>query len=336
MTLIFIYLIGALGLSFLCSILEAVLLSTPISFIAMKENEGVKYAKLLREYKTNSDRPIAAILSLNTIAHTIGAAGVGAQATEIFGEEYFGIVSAILTILILVLSEIIPKNIGATQWRKLALPAAQIIHAMVILCYPLVILSEYITKLTTPKNKPKAVSREEVSAMVNVGVEEGVIKTKENRVIQSFLKLVNVRAEEIMTPKSVVASTSQNITLEEFYNNKDLTSFSRIPVYHNDKRYITGYVLRDTALENLTEDKFNIRLSELARPILTFKPSDAVSDIWEQLLSHKEHISVIVDKDGVMLGIVTMEDVIETMLGVEIVDENDIAEDMQLLAEMKG
>mgnify|MGYP003290872574 CR=1 FL=1 len=214
MTLIFIYLIGALGLSFLCSILEAVLLSTPISFIAMKENEGAKYAKLLREYKTNSDRPIAAILSLNTIAHTIGAAGVGAQATEIFGEEYFGIVSAILTILILVLSEIIPKNIGATQWRKLALPAAQIIRAMVILCYPLVILSEYITKLTTPKNKPKAVSREEVSAMVNVGVEEGVIKTKENRVIQSFL---NNTSNIILVVAGIMGDLDDQITFCHFY-----------------------------------------------------------------------------------------------------------------------
>lgn len=336
MILIFIYLIGALGLSFLCSILEAVLLSTPISFISMKESEGAKYAKLLRKYKTNSDRPIAAILSLNTIAHTIGAAGVGAEATEIFGEEYFGIVSAILTILILVLSEIIPKNIGATQWRRLALPAAQIIRTLIFICYPLVWLSEYITKLTTPKHKQKAVSREEVSAMVNVGVEEGVIKAKENRVIQSFLKLTSVRAEEIMTPVSVTATISQNATLGEFYENKEIASFSRIPVYHNDKRYITGYVLRDTALENLTEDKFNIKLSELARPILQFSPSDAVSDIWEQLLSHKEHISVIVDKEGVLQGIVSMEDVIETMLGVEIVDENDIAEDMQILAEMKA
>ena len=334
MGLLLFYLIGALSLSFLCSVLEAVLLSTPISFISMKESQGNKTAVLMHKYKLSTDRPLAAILSLNTIAHTIGAAGVGQESAKLFGEEYFGIISAILTLLILVLSEIIPKTIGSSYWRTLAMPMTKIIHILVIVTYPLVLLSELITRIFSPKEQPLSVSREEVSAMVNVGVEEGVFQAKENKIIQNFIKLVNVKAKEIMTPNLVVESTPETTTLKEFYADKQLTC-SRIPVYKDNKDYITGYILRATVLEKLAEDKFNSTLADIVRPILSFSEEESVSNIWEKMLEKKEHISIITDEYGCLRGIVTMEDVIETMLGVEIVDENDLATDMQVLAREK-
>lgn len=331
MGLIFLYLFGALGISFLCSILEAVLLSTPMSFISMKEEEGNKTAKLLKKYKAEIDGPVAAILSLNTIAHTIGAAGVGAEAVDVFGEEYFGVISAILTILILVFSEIIPKTIGANSWRVLALPATKIIKGLMVITYPLVKLSEYITKIFDRGAEQATVSREEVSAMVNVGVEEGVFQVKEKKIIQNFIKLDSVLAEDIMTPNLVVESVPETMTMKEFYALKEL-SHSRIPVYKENRDYITGYILRATVLERLAEDKFDIKLSQIMRPMLSFGEEESVSVIWEKMLESKEHISVITDEYGCMRGLVTMEDVIETMLGVEIVDEYDKTEDMQELA----
>lgn len=335
MTLILLYLIGALAVSFLCSVLEAVLLSTPVSFISMKESQGVKTASLLMKYKTNVDRPVAAILTLNTVAHTIGAAGVGSESVKVFGEAYFGIISAILTLLILVLSEIIPKTIGASYWRTLAMPSAKIIRVLIVITYPLVWLSELLTRCVSPKIQPLTVSREEVAAMVNVGTDEGVIEDAENKVIQNFLKLSNVCAEDIMTPYVVVASTPSDTTMKEFYENRSLSPFSRIPVYDSRNEFITGYVRQATVLEMLTQDKFTMPLSDIVRPILFFMEDAKVSDIWQKMLEKKEHISVITDEYGCMRGIVTMEDVIETMLGVEIVDECDTTTDLQAMAREK-
>lgn len=335
MTLIFLYLFGALATSFLCSVLEAVLLSTPVSFISMKESQGINTATLMMKYKTNVDKPVAAILTLNTIAHTIGAAGVGSESVKVFGEAYFGIISAILTLLILVLSEIIPKTIGASYWRTLAMPSAKIIRILIFITYPLVWLSELITRCFSPKIQPLTVSREEVAAIVNVGTYEGVIEKDENKVIQNFLKLSNVCAKDIMTPFVVVASLSKATTMKEFYDNKSLSTFSRIPVYDTQREFIIGYVRRANVLEMLTQDKFSMSVEEIIRPILFFPETTKVSDIWQKMLEKKEHISVITDEYGCMRGIVTMEDVIETMLGVEIVDECDTIEDLQAMARKK-
>jgi len=214
MILLLTYLIGALSISFLCSVLEAVLLSTPMSFVTMKEAYGSSQARLLKKYKTDIDKPIAAILSLNTVAHTIGAAGVGAEAVKIFGEASFGIVSAVLTLLILVLSEIIPKTIGASYWRKLALMSASIIRILVIITFPLVWVSELITKLFSSKEGQLSVSREEVSAMVAVASEEGVLKTEESKIIQNTIKLAGVPAEDVMTPNLVVLSVPEYMTVK--------------------------------------------------------------------------------------------------------------------------
>ena len=333
MGLLLLYLFTALSLSFLCSILEAVLLSTPMSFITMKENEGNKTAKILKIFKQDIDRPISAILSLNTIAHTVGAAGVGAQSNKVFGDEWFAVTSALLTLLILVLTEIIPKTIGARYWRQLAMPVTRVIHTLVYSPYPLVVLSQYITKAVSSGKQSLSVSREEVSAMVDVAAEEGVFETKENKMIQNLLKLDEMKAREIMTPSSVVEMAEESMTLKEFYQHTDYSNYSRIPIYNEENDdFIKGFVLKQDILEKLSEDKFNMRLSEIARPILTFQETESLSKIWETLLEKKEHISVIIDEYGCFRGIVTMEDVIETMLGTEIVDEKDTVTDMQELA----
>lgn len=335
MGLILLYFLGALSLSFLCSVLEAVLLSTPMSFISMKENQGNKTATLMKHYKNNVDRPVGAILSLNTIAHTIGSAGVGAESIKIFGEEYFGVISAILTLLILVLSEIIPKTIGASYWRSLAMPATKIIKALIIITYPLVLLSELITKVFSPKGNQVTMSREEVSAMVDVGTTEGIFRESESKIIKSCIHLSGVKAREIMTPSIVVESAHQDLTIKAFYEQQEW-NFSRIPVYDKGKDYITGYVLKDMVLKALSEDKFQTKLSDLMRPVLSFHEDESVYQIWEKMLEKREHISIIVDEYGSLRGVVSMEDIIETMTGVEIVDEDDVAVDMQILAKEKS
>lgn len=247
----------------------------------MKETDGNKTAALMKQYKNNVDRPVGAILSLNTIAHTIGSAGVGAESMKLFGEEYFGLISAILTLLILVLSEIIPKTIGASYWRSLAMPSTKIIRVLIIITYPLVLLSELITKLFTPKNHQASVSREEVSAMVDVGTTEGIFHESESKIIKSCIRLAAVKAREVMTPSIVVESANVNLTIKEFYE-QQTWNFSRIPVYDSSKDYIIGYVLKDMVLKELSEDKFETRLSDLMRPILSFNEDDSVYQIWER------------------------------------------------------
>ncbi len=270
MGLIILYFLGAVSLSFLCSVLEAVLLSTPMSFISMKENQGSKTATLMKEYKNNVDRPVGAILSLNTIAHTIGSAGVGAESIKLFGEQYFGVISAVLTLLILVLSEIIPKTIGASYWRSLAIPSTKIIRVLIVITYPLVLLSELITKVFTPKNHQASMSREEVSAMVDVGTTEGIFRESESKIIKSCIHLSGVKARDVMTPSIVVESASVNLTIKEFYE-QQVWNFSRIPVYDKSKEYIKGYVLKDMILKSLSDDKFQTKLSDLMRPILSLQ-----------------------------------------------------------------
>ena len=246
-----------------------------------------------------------------------------------FGDAAVGWFSAGLTVLILVFSEIIPKTIGATYWRHIILRFTPLIHFLVIITYPFVLLAELITNFIQPDAAPASVSREEVSAMVTVGAEEGVFQQKEDKMLQNMLKLSKVTAREIMTPSSVVEMAEESMTLKEFREHEQFQTYSRIPVFKDNDDYITGYVLRQTILEKLSEDRFSMKLEELVRPILSFPENESVSVIWEKLLAQKEHISVIIDEYGCLRGIVTMEDVIETMLGTEIVDEKDTVTDMQ-------
>ncbi|MGZ2369336.1 CNNM domain-containing protein [Ancylomarina sp. YFZ004] len=332
MLLLIFYLSLALIVSFLCSIMESVLLSTPLSFLLVKEKEGHKSSQIFIKLKNQVERPLAAILSLNTIAHTIGAAGVGAEATKIFGEVYFGIISAVLTLLILIFSEIIPKTIGATYWRRLALSSGIIMNAMVIISYPLVIMSGYITKFFSKDAKDISVSREEISAMAHIGTEEGVFKDSENKVIQNLIRLRTFKVSAIMTPRVVVTAADEAMPLEEFLVKKEFLYYSRIPVYSKDIENITGYIFRQTVFEKLAEKEKNLKLRDIRREIVIAHEFQTVFKLWEILLEKKEHIALIVDEYGGMDGIVTMEDIIETLLGLEIVDERDRITDMQQYA----
>ena len=331
-TILLIFLLGALVISFLCSILESVLMSTPISYITMREEEGYNPATRFMQYKEESARPLAAILALNTIANTVGAAGVGMQATKIGGDTLFGIMSAVTTILILIFSEIIPKTIGTSYYRKLMGFTTTFLHGLIVLMYPFVIIIELITRLFQKDDDEASVSREEVSAMANVGEEEGVIDKDENRIIQNVIKLDNVKAYDVMTPRVVCQTASENMTLKNFYKDKDFEHYSRIPVYSESPEYITGYILRSEALEYLAEDKFDMRLSEIKRDITFFNDEQSIADIWDTLLAKKEQIGLIIDEYGCFQGILTLEDIIETILGLEIIDENDEASDMQQFA----
>ncbi len=326
------YLFLALFVSFLCSIMESVLLSTPQTFLIVKQDRGHKWAESFAKLKFNIDKPLAAILSLNTVAHTVGAAGVGAQAIKVFGEAYFGVVSAVLTILILVLTEIIPKTIGARYWRSLSRISYFTIKIMIIITYPLVVMSVIITKLFSKNSTGQTTSREEIAAMATIGTDEGLFSDKENKIIQNILRLKNVKVTEIMTPRVVVAAADENLTLQDFLQNKDYLKFSRIPVYAGNDENITGYVFRQKVFENLAEDKHTLKLKEIKRDIIVVPDTIVLFSLWEKLLLKKEHIALIVDEYGGLDGIVTMEDIIETLLGLEIVDEKDTITDMQKFA----
>ena len=334
MGLLIFYLLLALVVSFLCSILESVLLSTPSSFISMKEGEGAKNALRLKSLKEDIDKPLSAILSLNTIAHTVGASGVGSQTVKVFGDEYFGMASAVLTVLILVLTEIIPKTIGASYWRNLALPSVPVIRGLVFITYPIVWASKWITKLIAPKQKDNnTVSKEEISAMVDVGVEEGIFHSGENKIIQNLMKLEAVKARDIMTPRIVVSIVSEKLTMKEFYDTKSLLHYSRIPVYSEDNRdNITGYVLRKDIFQHLVDDKFDVKIKDLVREIVVSYENKPITSLWEDMISKKEHIALIIDEYGSFEGIVTMEDIVESTFGLEILDEKDKIVDMQKYA----
>ena len=332
MGLLFAFLLGAMIISFLCSILEASLMSTTLSFITMREDEGSKSAVRMKSYKTDPERPLAAILSLNTIANTIGAAGVGQQATLVFGSKWFGLVSAVTTLLILIFSEIIPKTIGSTHWKKLMGFTSNTISLLIVMLYPFVLLIELISHRIMKDEPETTVSREEVLAMANVGEEEGIIEESENKVIQNVIKLDNVKAYDVMTPRVVASIASENMTLREFYEHDEYDHFSRIPVYSESPEYITGYILRQEALEDLAEDKFDERLSQIKRDVPYFNEEATISDIWEQLLKQKVQIAIIIDEYGCFQGILTFEDIIETIFGLEIIDEHDQVSDMQQYA----
>ncbi len=291
----------------------------------------------MKKYKENIDRPLSAILSLNTIANTIGAAGVGAEVVRLWGNTYFAIGSAVLTLLILILSEITPKTIGADYWRKLCIPVARALKILIVIMFPFVLLSELLMKVIGKKDRDTAsVSREEVSAMAEMATEDGEMQASENKIIQNIVRLETVFVEDIMTPRIVVSSAPEEITVSQFYKNKDFLHYARIPVYaDNDEDHITGYVLRQTVLENVANDKFDTKLSDIKRGIVAAEEGQNITKLWETLLEEKEHIALIVDEYGTFDGIVTLEDIIESIFGLEIVDETDSFEDMQQYARNK-
>ena len=331
MFLLFFYLTLALSVSFICSVMEAVILSVTLSFIETKEREDAAQVGLLKKYKENIDRPLSAILSLNTVAHTVGAAGVGAQATKIFGEEYFGVISAILTILILILSEIFPKTIGANYWKKLAIPSAKIIRVMILVTYPLVYISEIMTKMFKKEDENKT-SREEISVLAEIGTKEGILQEGENTAIQNLINLSDSSVELAMTPRTVVLAAQKNMTLNEYIKDTTYKNFTRIPIFEHDLDDSNGYILRSTVYEHIINGNGEIKLKDIEREFIVVYNNLSLESTWKELLIRKEHIAIVIDQYGGVNGIITMEDVIESIFGFEIMDERDSSEDMQQLA----
>ncbi|MEM8922319.1 MAG: hemolysin family protein [Actinomycetota bacterium] len=330
LTLLIVYIALAIGVSFLCSIMEAVLLSVSPAYIGALEAEKPSVAERLRELKSDVDRPLAAILTLNTVAHTIGAAGAGAEAAAYFGNGAIGIFSALLTLGILVLSEIIPKTLGAAYWRGLAPTVARLLKPLIYLMYPLVLMSQWFAKLLTRGEKGGDVSREELAALADIGAEEGVFGHGEARLFKSLLRFESLQVTDVMTPRTVVVAFPETTTAQQLVDAK--RPFSRYPVYSVGRDDITGYVLLSDALARVADDAHDTPLKELRRDIVAVPEGRSMLEVFEELVEGHEHIALVVDEYGGTSGIATMEDVIETLLGLEITDETDTTEDMQVLA----
>ncbi|MCK7596431.1 hemolysin family protein [Microbulbifer sp. CAU 1566] len=339
MLLLIVYVLVALGFSFLCSVAESVLLSVTRPYISLLEREGHKSGGLLRQLKDDINAPLAAILTLNTVAHTVGAAGAGAQAAAVFGNHYLGIASAILTLLILVFSEIIPKTLGAVYWRQLAPATAYALRYLVILLKPFVWLSEWLTKGMARGPTMTGFSREEFAVMAELGEAEGQLERHESSILHNlFYTLRDHTVREVMTPRTVVFSLSQDMSIADAYEYVDKSRFSRIPVYEqDDPDYVVGFVLKQDLLSAYIrgETEGNLRerqLRELRRDLLMLPETAAIYQAFHKMLSRRVQISAVVDEYGSLEGLVTLEDILETLLGEEIVDEADKTPDRQELA----
>lgn len=333
MSLLFLYLVVALCVSFFCSVSEAVLLSVRPSYIRARERTGGRGIEALKRLRGNLDRPLAAILTANTIAHTVGAAGVGAQATIVFGSEYLGITSAVLTLLILVLSEIVPKTLGATYWQGLAPVFGPLIDGLTRLLYPFVWMSEQLTRLLSPSGTHAfAFTRDEMEAMAEIGTQEGFLQTKELNIVRNLMRLHRLSVRDIMTPRSVVFSAPADMTVDEFFSKYSAQPFSRIPLYRGSIDDVIGYVLKTDLLIAQARDEFYKQLADFNRHFPTVPDVLSASDAFDQLMHERTHIALAIDEYGALQGLVTLEDVVETLIGLEITDELDRVEDMQTLA----
>lgn len=334
-TLLLLYLAIAIGFSFLCSIAEAVLLSVTPSFLAERRQEETASAKRIIRLKENIDRPLAAILSLNTIAHTVGAAGVGAQATKVYGDQYVGVISAVLTLLILVFSEIIPKTIGALHWRRLAGPVAWLIDWLIVFMLPLVWLSEFVTKLLSGSKEQELVTRAEIAAVAELGATGGQLRGHETKILRNLLRMEQVTVEDVMTPSTVVIALEQSQQVSDVAGQVPELPVSRIPLYDKQRDHCTGFVLRSDLLNAIATGETDRPLNTFSRPLLAIEEDESITVAFELLLAERAHIAKVVDKFGGFEGIVTLEDVLETLLGLEIVDEYDQTVDMRKLAQEK-
>ena len=334
MTALIFYLFLALIVSFICSLVEATLLTVPESYLLSVEKKN-KWSTSFLSLKNNIDKPLSAILTLNTISHTIGAAGVGSEVTRLYGDSFLGLASAILTVLILFFSEIIPKTIGATYYKGLSKFTFYSLKLMLIITYPFVIVSMKITGLIASKRNNK-VTREQLSALANLGYNEGVFSKQENRIIQNIIDLKRIKASEILTPRVVVFSANEDMTLEEFKKGQKQIKFSRIPIFSQQIENITGYVFLQDFIEKISDkNNLNLKMKTLRRDILKVPDSINVFKLFNQLLENKEHICTVIDEYGGLVGIITLEDIIETLLGLEIIDESDQVIDMQKYAKLK-
>ena len=336
MSLLIFYLVLAIGVSFLCSVLEAVLLSVSDAYIALQESKGhQRLSRSLHRLKENIDQPLSTILTLNTIAHTVGAAGVGAQSLALFGSAYVALTSAILTFLILVLSEIIPKTLGARYWRALAPVTARVLEVMIVVLFPFVWMSQKITNLFAAKQESGAFTREELTAIAERGARDGVLEKKELLILKNMMLLNALRARDVMTPRVVVVSLDQQRSVHSAFEQQDIMRFSRLPLYDGERENVVGYLLKSDLLLQAAMDNWTKPLSELRRNLLTVLEVVDVKTLLDEMTERQEHIAMLVDEYGGFSGIVTLEDIMETLLGLEIMDEVDDIEDMQQLARSK-
>lgn len=329
MTLLIVYILVALVFSFLCSVAEAVLLSVSSPYVVLLEKKGSPAGVLLRRLRQDINKPLAAILTLNTIAHTIGAAGAGAQVAVVFGNAYLGVASAVLTLLILVFSEIIPKTLGAHYWRKLAPATAYGLRVLIWVLYPFVKLSEWLTRGLTDTPKITGFSRQEFAAMAELSAKEGQLAERESEVLKNLLLLRDTGVKDAMTPRPVVFSLPGDTSVDSYFEQYGESRFSRIPLYKDDPDAVGGFVLRADLLLARAEGRGDRSLSEFERPMPVLPESLSLAQAFRDVLRHRSHIAQIVDEYGVLEGILTLEDIIETLLGLEIVDEGDQAVDMQ-------
>jgi len=333
-TLLIIFFLISISASFLCSVLEAVLLSISPSYAQRQRTDNPALADDLDSFQHNIDRPLAAILTLNTIAHTVGAIGVGSQAVTIWGDSLTStlIIPVVMTLAILILSEIIPKTLGANYWEELAPFTVSVLKGIIFLLAPLVAVSQLITR-TLKKDKNKSVfNRADFTAMTELGAQTGVFDERESNLLKNFMRFGSVRTEDVMTPRTVVVAADENGTLSDFHNTHPELRFSRIPVFSDAIDNVTGYVLRRDLLASLLDGEGDKQLSSIRRELTGVKHDLPIPELFTHFTEKREHIAMVLDNFGGMAGIVTMEDVIETLLGLEIVDEMDSEEDMQALA----
>lgn len=345
MTLLISFFLISIGFSFLCSIWEAVLLSISPSHINTLEKESPKLGRKIKSMKEEIDRPLSAILSLNTIAHTVGAIGVGAQAGKLFGSNaislgfiniyYESIIAVVMTLAILILSEIIPKTIGATYWKKLTpFTIRSLSHLMRVLA-PFVWISQKITGTLKSESTDSVLSRADLAAYAELGEQHGAINSGESQIISNLLKMKSLRTKDIMTPRTVAVMADQETTVDEFHKEHPNSPFSRIPIYEDKHDHITGLVLKDDILIALANDKDHTKLKDIRLDAVTVSDDLLLPQLFETMLSQKIHLTIVADQYGSLLGLVTLEDVIETLLGLEIIDEKDKAPDLQILARQK-
>jgi magnesium and cobalt exporter, CNNM family len=343
MGLLVTFFAASIFFSFLCSILEAVLLSITPAYVAAQDKDSTAISRNLSRFKEDIDRPLAAILTLNTIAHTVGAIGVGAQASVLFGSseiEIFGttvvswegFIAGAMTLAILIFSEVIPKTLGANNWQALTPLSIRLINLLMIVLAPMIWLSQLITKnLKKDKDKP-VLSRSDFLLMTELGKEIGILKESEQKVIKNLLRFNRILIKDVMTPRIVVIAENGATSIQEFHDKNSELPFSRIPIYQDSNDKVTGYVLKDEVLLSLLEERGEQELNTLRRDIIISHSATPIPDLLDKFIAENEHIALVVDEYGGTEGIVTMEDIIETLLGIEIMDEMDNAEDMRALA----
>lgn len=327
------YISVALALSFLCSVLEAILLSASPSYVETLVQEGSRAGKLMGAHKENVEVPISAILTLNTIAHTVGAAGAGAEATALFGSEYFGLISAVLTFLILVFSEIIPKTIGAMYWRPLLPFAAYTIRFLVWVLYPAVWFLQWTTRVFQREENAPTITRHEIAAMASLGADEGSIDEAETRVLRNLLQLNRVHVYDIMTPRTVALMLQEKLTIGEVMQRQRALPFSRIPIYGDSLDDVTGFVLRHDILSRAAHDEDSICLCDIKRDLHPIPEGVTVAHALNEFVKRQQHMFLVIDEYGGMAGVLTMEDALESLLGAEITDESDLVADMRKMAQ---